>query len=371
MSDVNGYCAGLDPDPSWCSGIILRPRMGEMRIPNIALQCVVYIGKATSKGTFNPIGPGFIGVIVRSRDYPTFYLVTADHVRRGLMDDRDFAIRINDENGIAQILRSEKAFRWWRHPTDESVDAAIYPWTFRDFPFAAFPFGRFVLPIHHEHRRESDPGIGIGDEIYITGLFRKLAGQARITPIVRYGHLAMMPTERIATPNYGEGLYYLVEAFSTAGLSGSPVFVNETVFFEYRGSPPRAYPENQNAIFVASATGPTHCLGLVHGLLPIEVMVELAGKAPPDQKWNSGISMVVPAEKILEIINQPKLIEYEDVVDKALKENVAVETALAESMKDEPTTRKRRNRDVEVPPISRDEFFGALERSSVRKREKK
>jgi hypothetical protein len=281
-----------------------------------------------------------------------------------LRNDKDFAIRVNDSDGKAQVLRSPSTFTWWRHPSDKSVDAAIYPWTFREFPFASFPFARFVTEDLHKYRRDSDPGIGIGDEIYITGLFRKMAGRDRITPIVRHGHLAMMPVEAIPSANYGEGLYYLVEAFSTAGLSGSPVFVNETIYFEYRGSRPRAYPESEDIPSVALASGPTHCLGLVHGLLPIETITELGGKGDPNQKWHSGISMVVPASKILEIVNQPKLIEYEDAVEKALEEDKPVETALR-GFVEEHATRKK-NRDVEIPPISRKTFFEDLTKATQR-----
>jgi hypothetical protein len=243
------------------------------------------------------------------------------------------------------------------------VDAAVYPWTIRDVPFASFPFSRFVKAEHHKYLMDSNPGIGIGDEIFITGLFRKLAGQTRITPIVRHGHIAMMPQEPIPTANYGAGFYYLVEAFSTAGLSGSPVFVNETVYFEYRGSRPRAFPENQNIARVAQAVGPTHCLGLVHGLMPIETMVELGGKADSDQKWHSGISMVVPATQILEIVNQPKLIEYEATMDEILKADMPVETALSDGSEAEEGSNKH-NRDVEIQPITREQFFSDLTKAT-------
>jgi hypothetical protein len=365
MYQRNGRIEGLDPDPAMCSGIVLRAREGEMRIPDVVLKSVVYLGNATDKGIFKAIGTGFFAAILRSREQPTFYLVTADHVRRGLVNDQNFAIRLNDGDGKAQILRSPTTFKWWRHPTDKSVDAAVYPWTFREFPFASFPFARFVTEELHQYRRDSDPGIGIGDEIFIVGLFRKLAGQTRITPIVRHGHLAMMPIEPISTENYGDGLYYLVEAFSTAGLSGSPVFVNETVYFEYRGSRPRAYPERGDIHPVGMAVGPTHCLGLVHGIMPIETIVELAGKADPAQKWHSGISMIVPASKILEIINQPKLIEYEEVVQRALREDKPVETAVAEFSEPDKTT-KRGNRDVEIPPINRKKFLDDLMKATRR-----
>ncbi len=370
MSVTNGRIEGLDPDPSMCSGIVLKACEREMRIPDVALKCVAYIGEATPNGNFKAKGTGFFAAILRGRESPTFYLVTADHVRRALVDDQNFAIRLNDSNGQAQILRSPTFFKWWKHPTDKSVDAAIYPWTFRDFPFASFPFARFVRKELHEYHRDSDPGIGIGDEVFITGLFRKMAGERQITPIVRHGHLAMMPLEPIATNNYGKALYYLVEAFTTAGLSGSPVFVNETVYFTYEGSRPRAYPENQDVYPVAMAVGPTHCLGLIHGMMPIETIVELAGRADPQQKWHSGISMVVPSAKILEIVDQPDLVEYEEAVEQALKNDKSVETALVDFDEKAGKEKKRKTRDVPIPPVSRKQFFADLKKASQRRGEK-
>lgn len=366
MYQTNGRIPGLDPDPALCSGIVLKARNGEMRIPDVSLKCVVYIGNATTRGTFNLKGTGFIVSLQRAKDEPTiFYLVTADHVRRGLVDDRNFAIRINDSEGKAQTVRSPSAFKWWRHPNDKSVDAAVYPWTNRDYPFAAFPANRFVTGQQLEFKKDSDPGIGIGDEIFITGLFRKRAGQNRVTPIIRHGHIAMMATEPISTKNYGEAYFHLVEAFSTAGLSGSPVFVNETIYFTYQGSRPRAYPENQDIYPVAMAVGPTHILGLVHGLMPLETMVELPDVEDPTQRWHSGISMVVPSTKILEIINQPKLIEYEPKVEQAVKDGAPIETALNDDVKSEKPRRK--NRDIPIPPISRKKFFDALGKATKRK----
>jgi len=365
MYQTNGRIEGLDPDPATCSSVVLKA-VTDVRIPNVSLSCVVYIGNATAKGTFKAKGTGFIVSLQRREDEPPiFYLITADHVRHGLVDDRNFAIRINDSEGKAQIIRSPSAFKWWRHPTDKSVDAAVYPWTNCDYPFAAFPVSRFVTGTETVFKRDSDPGIGIGDEIFITGLFWKRAGQDRITPIVRHGHIAMMATERIPTKNYGPAYLHLVEAFTTAGLSGSPVFVNETVYFEYRGSRPRAYPENQAIFPVGMAVGPTHILGLVHGMMPTETMVELAdAEIDPKQKWHSGISMVVPSIQILEIINQPKLIEYEPKVEQAVKDGKPIETALNEDALTKK--QKRKTRDVEVPPISRKKFFENLTKATRR-----
>jgi hypothetical protein len=294
------------------SGVMLKLCEGEMRVPDQALKAVVYIGNATDAGTFRAVGTGFLVNVTRDNGLEIRYLVTADHVRRGLVNDKTFAIRLNDRAGNAQIMRSPSAPRWWKHPSDKSVDAAIYPWSLSspDFRVATFPTGRFVTAKHLEMTK-SGLGIGPGDETFIVGLFRKRAGNARVTPIVRHGHIAMMATEPMPTKNYGEAYLHLIEAFSLAGLSGSPVFVHETVYLPIL----RQSEEDEPAS--AMAVGKIYCLGLVHGILPTEVMVEIAG-TDPKQKWHSGISMVVPSTKIIEILDQPRLIAYEQTLEKQI-----------------------------------------------------
>jgi hypothetical protein len=41
--------------------------------------------------------------------------------------------------------------------------------------------------------------VGVGDEIFITGLFANYVGDVRDAPIVRVGNLAAYPEERIGT----------------------------------------------------------------------------------------------------------------------------------------------------------------------------
>ena len=49
-------------------------------------------------------------------------------------------------------------------------------------------------------------GIGIGDEVYISGLFTYHAGTDRNIPIIRTGSIAMTPEERIPVKNFwGDG----------------------------------------------------------------------------------------------------------------------------------------------------------------------
>jgi hypothetical protein len=267
-----------------------------------------------------------------------------------------FTIRLNRENGRAGEMRSQGHFNWWTHPDDPSVDAAVYPWGPRGARFKLFPAERFVTQEIANTRM-----IGIGDEVYVVGLFRKWSGRTRISPMVRTGHIAMMANERMPTAKYGDAFMHLIEAFSLAGFSGSPVFVHETISIEMPG--PHA-PDDSPFL---CGTGNIYLLGLLHGHLPIRVAEELAGTKDKSQMWHTGISQVVPANQILEILNQPKLLEYEKEMLTALDEANPVETSLSDDADEPPSTRG--NRDIPIPPISRGEFFGALE-TATRKRDK-
>jgi hypothetical protein len=100
--------------------------------------------------------------------------------------------------------------------------------------------------------------------------------------------------------------------------------------------------------------------------MPTETMVELNDpEIGPKQKWHSGIAMVVPSIQILEIINQPELIEYEPKVDQAVKDGKPIETALNEDVQTEKS--KRKNQDKPIPPISRKKFFGKLTKATLRR----
>ena len=64
---------------------------------------------------------------------------------------------------------------------------------------------------------------GLGDEVSIVGLYTTHYGHVRNIPTVRTGHIAGISEEPVMTDRgYVHG--WLIECFSIAGLSGSPVF---------------------------------------------------------------------------------------------------------------------------------------------------
>lgn len=262
-----------------------------MRLPDEVLKSVVFLGPLTS-GTerFSPRGTGFL-----VSDNQRQFLVTAKHVVEKL--GTKFQVRYNTDAGAADQSLLDKS---WFCSSDDSVDAAVLPWT---LPTAIdcrlISRDLFVGP-----DRMSLKDIGVGDDIYATGLFSPVAGGRLIRPIVRTGHLAMSPPEEVAVEEYytPKMLAYLVELRSLGGLSGSPVFVQRSVKVQPADTSGRQ-PLGAGAIFL---------LGIMHGhwRIPASDLDYVSVREEGDQKKDrrdsvhSGIAMVTPAEKILEILDQ-------------------------------------------------------------------
>jgi len=258
-----------------------------MRVPDEVRQCVVFVGLPIKlrKGQVGLEFKGtafFVGVpseSVEGLDY--VYLVTAKHVAKRLEGQR-FLVRLNTTDGRSGVLMGEGT-RWWYHPTDESVDVALITFA----PPPQFEYKRIQTSMFVSDEMIRDERIGTGDEVFITGLFAQLSGTERNLPVVRTGNIAMIPGEPIPT-GIGDIEAYLIEARSIGGISGSPAFVRETTDL---------------------GIGSFYFLGLMHGHWEIPTRkrnhvqnVYSAGTV------NMGIAIVVPARKILEVLNQPQLV---------------------------------------------------------------
>jgi hypothetical protein len=178
--------------------------------------------------------------------------------------------------------------RWWYHPTDDSVDVAVTPWSPPDYvECETIPKKMFVT-----EEVIATQSIGTGDEVFIVGLFAHLAGTARNMPIVRVGNIAMMDEERVHSQDFGLMDTYLIEARSIGGISGSPVFV--------RSSGP------------GGLLSSCFLLGSIHGhwdIRPEDKNTFLDGVGDKAEKINMGIAVVVPAKRILEVFDHPELVQ--------------------------------------------------------------
>jgi hypothetical protein len=259
-----------------------------MRISDTIPECAAFV-TYEDDGEMRYGGTAFL-VGVPSRDNPEsifIHVVTARHVVAKI-GDRPTFLRMNLVGGDADFVSLGNA-HWWFHPSDSAADVAVLPARPPDhFDYAVVALSDFLDEPTIESRQ-----IGIGDEVAMTGLFSHLVGKSRILPIVRWGNIAMMPTEKVPSAMFGDMDAYLVEARSLGGLSGSPAFVIES--------------RSLGGLRRMSL------LGLVHGHWETTLPTgKEANRNSFDELGpvNVGIAIVVPAKKIREVIEQPDLIEF-------------------------------------------------------------
>lgn len=250
-------------------------------------KCVAFIGCPIAGGDFRITGSVFFyGTDQGGSTNPTF-LVTADHVIRGLRDQgvEWAAVRINTKAGTTKYLKT-RVEDWFSHPTDSSLDVAILEC---GVPNIA---DHLVFPSHMSATTGQFAELQIepGTDVLVTGLFSKHAGNARNIPYVRSGTLACISEEKVPLDNYGDADVHMVEVHSTGGLSGSPVIAK--------------VPDNR--VTEGVVVGPRyHLIGLMHGHWYGKVHVK--AKIEYDdvdvvKLMTTGIAVVVPVERIDELM---------------------------------------------------------------------
>jgi hypothetical protein len=243
------------------------------------------------------------------------YLVTAKRVLKGAETKAINTLiyaRVNDRNGSYDWIETD--FRgWFEHDDDPFVDVAVLPVPAKFMPFdiLPMPFGAFLT--REDFKKE---GIGLGDEVIISGLFVKHHGRQRNVPIIRVGNIAAMPEEKIHTMMWGNEVdidAYLIEARSIGGLSGSPVLSNAGQLRVIDGK------------VKARIRPKLGLIGLIHGHWNEEFVVDesFAAHGADVETFNMGIAVVVPSSSIAEVINCAELVERR----RALEQRIATSNA--------------------------------------------
>jgi hypothetical protein len=238
------------------------------------------------------------------------YLVTAKHVIDGIRDKGCDAVcsRVNFMDGQARWLESP-IDQWLFHPTDsDSVDVAVM---------------RCTIPEELDHHSVGTIGfatqtiirqidVGVGDDLFLTGLFANHHGTTKNIPIIRVGNIAAMPEEPIEVRDFGLMEAYLVEARSLGGISGSPVFVHMPAIraMHLMDAEMRKRVNPMDSVH--------YLLGLMHGHWDTMLGrddLRIADRIGT-QNVNMGIAIVVPAYRILEVIEQPLIRKGEEEREK-------------------------------------------------------
>lgn len=295
--------ARLGKTPRWY--LDRAPSGINMRTPDEVLKCALFLGHFEG-GDLHLGGTAFV-VSLKERwgsSYP--YLVTARHAIIAI-GNREQGIRANLRDGGADDIRIEGESKWWFHPTEEkSVDVAVRPFVADEFDIIAIPTSMFLGDSDIQEYY-----VGQGDEVVIPGLFTQLIGRSKNVPIIRRGSVAMFPDEPIPSVDMGDSIQdidgYLVEVRSVGGLSGSPAFVRAPIGMDYKvhGT------SGDYRVATAHLQGDYFFLGLMQGHWEIPPhkrnKVDFPSAKKGEDSINLGIAIVVPAKKILEVLQHPDL----------------------------------------------------------------
>ena len=157
-------------------------------------------------------------------------------------------------------------------------------------------------------------GYGLGDGVFMIGRFIAHDGRKTNVPSVGFGNISIPPSNMTRTDGF-EQLSFGVEMRSMQGNSGSPVFT----FTE-------AWDMETNSTTLGAQT--VRLLGVDWGQIvhPVEVRehivkIESAGLRHDEReakfiKQNTGMNGVVPAWKLLELLNRPEFVEARNAYER-------------------------------------------------------
>jgi hypothetical protein len=274
-----------------------------MKIPEEIRKCVAFLEYRNCSG-FHFAGTVFF-VTFQSVNQPNYffrYAVTARHVINEIKErtnDCHVYFRLNNrDNGTCQVRSSIS--EWLIHPCDDFVDVAVMPISFQEcIEWMFWDVQGFATD---ENIRKNE--INVGDDVFLTGLYHRHTGKERNVPIIRAGIISAMPEEPVNT-GLGEAESYLIETKSINGLSGSPVFVRpeSNCAYDSKTEDPHTLGHRDARV------GSFWLLGLMHGHWDVKTSDRDKKKTKTHKSYtesiNEGIGIVVPAQKILEVIKHP------------------------------------------------------------------
>lgn len=291
-------------------------------------------------------GTGFL-VSVESavnKNHLHIYAVTNKHV----INNGGLVVRINRHDGSTEIIEFDY-LDWERHADSDVAIAQIGQ---MDESIIRFRCIRSNQLITKDIAKRLD--IGLGDDVYMVGRFAPHAGKTTNMPSVRSGIISALPNpnEKVNT-QIGDLEAFLVEMRSISGFSGSPVIfdvpfdvmlilevlgkiINSQV--DKNGNPPS--PEMMISIKSRRNRSLEDAMGLqlnnwligidagnfprLENVYEIKRIQDFTIKDETNYKAenHSGFSIVIPAWKILDLLNSDRFDMERKKRDKELEEEL-------------------------------------------------
>jgi hypothetical protein len=331
--------------------------VGMPKIPPSIIDCAFFLFKSEddAKKGVNSGATGFL-VSVDSVKYPEYfnyhyylYGVTNYHnISKGYT-----VIRINKNDGTTEIIPFNKK-DWIFFPKNYRDDIAISPRLNLNNKIHKISFMHISMFVTNDLIKEYE--IDIGDNVFMIGRFMDHNGKTVNLPSCRFGNISVMPTIIPQETGYEKGKSYIIDLHSRSGFSGSPVFVYRTPGGNLEetdvktGKPIRL---RHNFFFL---------LGIHWGQFPEKWETDV-GPFKGITKGMSGMTLVIPAQRILDLLLVKKLrnqrkkgdIEFEKKLNKEGWPPVA-----------ELPTDSQVNPDIENPQHKED--FNSLLTAAVKKK---
>ncbi|MCI0359987.1 MAG: serine protease [Planctomycetaceae bacterium] len=288
------------------------------RIANRFLDCSIYLYPTEEMATNGEShgGSGFLAAIpgfgdewlldgkCPRRDFYHCYAISNKHVA-----EKHPIVRLNREKTSDSAERTSvipfHAEDWFLSPEH---DIAIVP--------VDFATGLKYLFIDATTRfltkeKAALHDVGIGDEVFMVGRFINHEGRQRNNPSVRFGHIGMMPADTPDDPGDPRELEtcFVIETHSIPGYSGSPVFVRPFAGPKLEASHYDSFPTNTHVYMSVppSFMPPQPVVPAGPWLLGIQKAYIHHEDRDKKVKSNTGMSAVVPAWHILDLLNSEKM----------------------------------------------------------------
>jgi trypsin-like peptidase len=282
-----------------------------MRIRDQIRDCVCYI-VAFRGGVQSSIGTAFVvSKKIGFENQVTCYVVTAAHC---LFDDfegepDDIGLVFNMRNGGAEGFMVDRNL-WIVHPESDVAILHFVPDSNR------FQYGAYAIESAAPRDFRESLSIGAGDDTFVTGLLVQHPGRTRILPIVRLGSIASIPSDTVRLELEGgrevDEHVILVEVKSIGGLSGSPVYLHLPFWRDAK----KGILHNEEDASAASG-GQSRLLGVMHGYFKVEV--NDPDNVSKGEDLNTGIAVVIPIDRVLELIDSPEQVKLRDDVRTAFE----------------------------------------------------
>lgn len=274
-----------------CDGWDLMPQ-----VPDALRKCVCFV-MGRLGGNWYHAGTGFfVSVPASGSDVAHVYAATASHVLHpetatpGGQAWEAVALRINTHDGGIDQIETPLS-DWQIHERSDTAVLAVVP------PQQRFDYLHYPIAASATAEFRAREYVTAGEDLIISGLLVHHPGGTRNVPIIRVGNVASFPGDPIPIGDYDEQVI-LADVPSIGGLSGSPAFIH---FGDLRRN-----AKGELGLLRwqdSKAAGSNYLLGLVHGYFE-----EYETGANREQEAvNVGISVIIPVERIIELINGPVL----------------------------------------------------------------